>query len=266
MKKRIALVALSVVLVFSLAIGGTLMFFSAPSEKAINVVSIGNGVEIELWEYTPAGLDTNGFETDVFGGDTYAFVDNDTFTGINFNTLLDSGDYFTAGSELEKRPLVKNTGKLDVYVFAEFVVAVPVNQDITLTPSEVDEYAQAFIDGIGFDPTTSKWYALSLDDVVVDYDSVGNTLTIKGGFFYSVGDGTQTLGVLAVDEVTPDIITGYTIPWDVDKFTENSLQLDITAYALQADGNTIETVGGNHYEEWIAAFNAAFDGLDIGSL
>jgi predicted ribosomally synthesized peptide with SipW-like signal peptide len=87
-KKKLGLGILSLVLVLSLAIGGTFMLFTDKSETATNVVTVGDGMHIDLYE--------NGIKVE------------GAFTGLDIDAVV--------GVASEKAVTVEHTGGPDAYL------------------------------------------------------------------------------------------------------------------------------------------------------
>jgi predicted ribosomally synthesized peptide with SipW-like signal peptide len=221
MKSKLVLGILAAAVSLSLAIGGTLMLFTADSETATNVVTLGSA-SIELQEFDKA---SNGYKA----------IDKTEFTGIEFLNVV-------PGATLEKRPQVKNNGSVPVYVYVEGTLTVD-GDDVDLSSIEFDnagnivggtEVAQqvyAILDSVNATALTSSWKGTPIDDTQAE-DGI-----LTGIWYYS--DTVGELDILPVGGTTGDIFTKVVIPFeDVDNALAGyTISLALTAYAVQSDNN-----------------------------
>jgi predicted ribosomally synthesized peptide with SipW-like signal peptide len=241
MKKRIALVALSAVLVFSLTIGGTLMLFTAQSEKATNVVTVGN-IKVALLE---AGENT-GYKT----------VGENGFTGLSFPSTM-------PGDTLIKQPRVKNTGDNDLYAAVYGKVSFS-KEGTTLGWDEVTDLInetleKAEVETYGLTQAEKNYAFLNhliLKDGI-DKNWVGAPVdTDEGEFFgtwFYVNDNNG-LAPLAPGAETTDIFNKVTIPEDLSDLAQGvKIELTMFAYAVQSDNVN----PGNSVAEWEEFFGNA---------
>jgi predicted ribosomally synthesized peptide with SipW-like signal peptide len=204
MKKRIALVALSAVLVFSLTIGGTLMLFTAQSEKATNVVTVGD-LGIDLYE--------NGTKVDA------------AYTGLEF-------DNAAPGVDLDKRPTVKHTGGVDAYVRVKATLHVYAPDGTEIYDGVDHGYANLLTNAVMINGTQSAPYTnptlknaaaylaglynfnnITLGNNWVFEPDLPRSVKVLGtqynvptaaytGYFYYIDDASQALKTLSGDAET----------------------------------------------------------------
>jgi predicted ribosomally synthesized peptide with SipW-like signal peptide len=98
MKKKLILGIVAAALSLSLAVGGTLMLFTAQSEIAANVVTIGD-LRISLWESGKVGNEDISKQQ----------IGVDGFKGINYGDVL-------PGESLDKVPTEKHDGGVAAYL------------------------------------------------------------------------------------------------------------------------------------------------------
>jgi predicted ribosomally synthesized peptide with SipW-like signal peptide len=239
MKKRIALIALSAVLVFSLTIGGTLMLFTAQSEKATNVVTMGKA-SIELWEkFGKAELDSDGEITN---------FDTISYEKVGPNSVYDLSN-IKPGDTIIKAPKVKNTGSTGVYLYVE----VKVTAEGNWSTDDLKELALT-----EFTHSDEKdWWGINIIP-----QSDGKSFV--GGFFYwdrPVGDSDGPLGILAPNNETPNVFDTLELDLGLEPPNNAKLQMEVKAYALQADNNPITDADGNlvtTISVWKSTFKSAF--------
>ncbi|MDR3277450.1 MAG: M73 family metallopeptidase [Oscillospiraceae bacterium] len=242
MKKKLVLGIVAAALSLSLAVGGTLMLFTAQTETATNVVTLGN-VNIQL-EETKTPNDT----------DSWKVINATNNTGLTFNGL--------PGDTIEKHARVTSGEKsADAYIYvkAEFSVktstAATAKVNIqTWAGSDPNRLAiiQGFLDSIVLTTGTSdRWFGGS--------HTLGETAI--GNFYYTAVDG-NSLKVLESGASTSDIFKSITLPnWITTEFEGYVLTLDLTAYAVQADNNPYNNLSDDaksHINEngegWVTAF------------
>jgi predicted ribosomally synthesized peptide with SipW-like signal peptide len=226
MKKRIALVALSIVLVFSLAIGGTLMLFTAESKVATNVVTTGTA-DILLKEW------------DVIEGKYVDVTEDKTFTlkGDTYGTLVD-------GDNIVKRPQVENTGDADVYLYVEVSILAP-------NGWSSDKIAAAFADSNITFNYTDDWHGIT---------PVPTETGIKGGFFY-VTERAGYLRALESGKTSSDVFESLTGAIDLPAELEGQdISIAVKAYGLQANNND-SLAKADKLSEWQTAFKNSFADL-----
>jgi predicted ribosomally synthesized peptide with SipW-like signal peptide len=224
MKKRIALVGLSIVLVFSLAIGGTLMLFTAESNTATNVVTTGTA-SIMLQEY------------DATAGD-YVDVAADTVFNLDGKAI--------AGDPIVKRPKVENTGDTAVYLYVEVEFVMP--DGLTA----LEKAAVAANSEISF-AHTGEWFGV---EPTVTGDRV------VGGFFYTDPQGKK-LQKLDSGTESSDVFSSVTFKkLDLpSRFSVDGadIKIKVKAYGLQANGFEIAS---ELRKDWQDAFEAEFGTLN----
>jgi predicted ribosomally synthesized peptide with SipW-like signal peptide len=201
-KKKTGLLALAVALVAVLAVAGTLMLFTAKSETATNTVTLGTA-SIQILESA--------------GGD-YQVVGNG-FTGFDYGTYGDDS--------VTKKPAIKNTGDVSVYVFVKldlFAYTLP-DRSVPIDISVADR--NAILSGVNFD--TVKWFGI---------DAIDNGYGWTGGFFYQSGPDTNSaLFPLAPGGQTSDLFTTVELKNLSDDLQGAYLELKLTGYAVQSTGN-----------------------------
>jgi predicted ribosomally synthesized peptide with SipW-like signal peptide len=210
-RTKLVLGILAAVMTLALTIGGTLMLFTAQSETATNVVTLGNAaIQLE--------------ETGDPEGDDYEVVGVDDFTGIDF------GDEIVPGATLDKRPRVTNTGSVPVYVYVDGVLSVTKEGEEgvsyeTLT-GDVKTQIDSILATVGAGDLGNGWYATTTSP-----DDYGNLV----GTYY-LGDGTE-LTALASGASTSDIFRTVSIPTSVTNVLEGyTITLTLKAYAVQSGG------------------------------
>lgn len=160
MKKKLALSLAAVAMVGTLAVGGTLAWFT-DTETATNVVTTGN-------------VDIAWYENDIKITDKYP--------GIDIGT---SEAPITPGAEYEKRAFVMNEGKNDAYIRAQFAFKVdnktaPLPQGVSIKFTENTLWVDGedgwyyYVGKVDADGNTQNL----IDAVVLD-KSIGNSFTNK---------------------------------------------------------------------------------------
>lgn len=111
MRRKVALTAAAVAMVGTLAVGGTLAWFT-DTETATNVVTTGN-VDIAWYEDGPEDTDFKQI--------------NKEHTGVQFGKDVP----VTPGATLEKQAIVKNEGKNDAFIRAKIEIDASVADVVT---------------------------------------------------------------------------------------------------------------------------------------
>lgn len=279
-RKKTKLIILTAVLVIALAVSGTLMLFTAQSETAKNVVSLGN-VSVRLQE------SNNGQDYYTVGFDTDPQDSTQLFSGFNYGSIA-------PGATIEKYPRVHNAGNIPIYAFLKVELKLwDGNGQIAIT--ELDTSGQTPVAGpamqkyFGSDPrfldpngdvdlakvrnfwnnflTTSfqndpSWFGL--DPARVQYAADG---TVTSGFFYANTNNGTDSGLTKIRPLTvsDDLFTSITMPADMpNTFQKVGFSLEITAYAVQADNNPFGSVNPADTDaDKVTAMAKAFDGLTL---
>ncbi|MDR0862355.1 MAG: SipW-dependent-type signal peptide-containing protein [Oscillospiraceae bacterium] len=206
MKKKLVLGIIAAALALSLAIGGTLMLFTASTDTATNVVTLGN-VKIELQEW--GGYDEDG---DVLVTD-WTKIEDGEFEGIEWVA--------EPGGTINKHTQVENTGANAAYV----AVRVDVEYDIE---EKADIATLGYLLGLNNAGLTGGTFVPDGDYTAGEFsgwwvytaDTASNDLSVK-----------DTPAALAKDGVF-SLVNPLTIPssW----ISENAeLSIEFTAYAVQ---------------------------------
>jgi predicted ribosomally synthesized peptide with SipW-like signal peptide len=246
MKKKLILGILAAALSLTLAISGTLMLFTARSEVATNVVTLGN-LDIELQEK---------------GGtvDDYTPVDKVEFTGINFGTIQPN-------QEITKAPNVVHKGGVDAYLRVRAEVVVKLYNEETeeddivswnLLSDSQKLYLTEMIQSAGMKTNDmhlgTEWsYIHGADEgEPIGYDSY----TDENDFGKDVDK--KSLKVFQAGVTTGDIFDTFVVPnwtlndsdeeFDLDAFSQYKVGFILQAQAVQVDYNE----GGNvaDYSTW----------------
>jgi hypothetical protein len=254
MKNKLVLSIIAVAACMTLAISGTLMLFTAQSEIATNIVTVGRGVggingeEMKLQEKDEdeGGYDYQNLEEvyiDHFEHGTYGTTDG-KFKGLNF------GEVYPA-AVVTKKPRVArfDTDGVDAYLRVKAELTVrdadgdPVDWNIDLTPAQQKIILDIWRDGTDI---TSKWRLISTPDSALWY------------YYYvldnkSAPDSLETFSkaiLPAVINPTTDIFTTITVPnysksalYPADDYAaletlaKYQISLKLTAQAVQKDNN-----------------------------
>ena len=100
MKKRnILTIALALVLVAAIAVGGTLAYLTAQDDQVTNTFTFADGMEVKLWEPQPT----------VVADET---ITGNQETGWNYANVV-------VGQSLNKAPTLATTTSVDAYVFVK---------------------------------------------------------------------------------------------------------------------------------------------------
>ena len=241
MKKKLILGIVAVVLALTLAVAGTLMLFTATSEKVTNVVTIGNASIL-------LGEDGDGEDNDE-GGMTW--------------------DNTVPGDKLIKEPWVKNTGTIPVYVKVEgiFTITAP---DSILKNGYWAKLQDLYLELAGDPEAAQALFADYFKDIIVCYnddDWDGIPLVFGADFdklevyaygtwYYASGgvDGaySDTLTPLEADAKTDPIFEGIKIPEEMPNIFQGfTFKLDLKAFAVQSDN---VDPGDNDPDSWDAIF------------
>jgi predicted ribosomally synthesized peptide with SipW-like signal peptide len=241
-KTKLVLGILAATLTLALAIGGTLMLFTASTEAATNVVTLGNlnDNNIKLQEY----VDEDGSEANP-RAPGYANVGEDyngtneqatTIPGTgeqedqNLFTGLDFGDTVVPNTTLEKRPRVYNDSNIPVYVMVtgELIVqnaAGDVVEWDDLTVAEKTEL-QLILKSVGSGDLGANWRGTA---------TASNTDGNLEGIYY-LANANGILVALAAKTATEDIFQTVKIPEEVTSLISGyKISLKLTAYAVQSD-------------------------------
>jgi predicted ribosomally synthesized peptide with SipW-like signal peptide len=278
MKKRIALVALSAVLVFSLVIGGTLMLFTAQSETATNVVTLGD-IKVALQEHDGSGdYQTIGAAVETDNQLPNGWYDNGVFKGLQFKNAI-PGNSYTKNVRVTNtgdnpfyaavygRITFKNTegNKLDWEVITQLIDETLENAEIGFSSTDVTvDYNEDGVLGDPEDFQTEKNY-LFLGLILNDNKSVsdewfGAPIMAKDGEFfgswYYVGNDPNTLEIVpAKTGATPSVFDGdIYIPEALGNFAQGiTISLDMYAAAVQSDNIESSEITGGPYQ-WMTVF------------
>jgi predicted ribosomally synthesized peptide with SipW-like signal peptide len=237
LKTKLVLGILAAAVSLSLAMGGTLMLFTAQSEEATNVVTLGNAA-ISLQESDDPLFDEEGDAI------------TPTYTAANNGNLLEF-DNVQPGDTLYKRPQVTNTGSVPVFVYVEGILTVldADNGEVDLSGvtiseegdisggSEVAQQVYSILNSVNAEALSSDWKGTPIDT------TVASTGILTGAWYYA--DDVDVLKVLGtIDEavdgsgVTSDIFTTIEVPTSVDNaLAKYSISLKLKAYAVQSDNN-----------------------------
>ena len=113
MKKRnILTIALALVLVAAIAVGGTLAYLTAQDDQVTNTFTFADGMEVKLWEPQPT----------VVADET---ITGNQETGWNYANVV-------VGQSLNKAPTLATTTSVDAYVFVK-VSGFSANMTTTIT-------------------------------------------------------------------------------------------------------------------------------------
>ncbi|MDR0861650.1 MAG: M73 family metallopeptidase [Oscillospiraceae bacterium] len=246
MKKKLVLGIIAAVLALSLAIGGTLMVFTAQTHVAQNVVTLGNAwIELREVYYTLDGDLTD----DLIEEDGWGLIFEDV----------------QPGDSLIKEPYIKNVGSIPVYVAAKLVVS---NNNVDGPTVEEwvgsDANSQEKIDAIAgivnvpYGPTPAVgqdyWFISSKSET--GFDSDGNFVTVL--YFASYGENPNKNGendwylkpVAADGGETSYLFDTISIPLGLDNsWFDVSIAVDITGYAIQS-ANVTNGDAGSNYWNW----------------
>ena len=142
-KKKTAALIFALALIVVLGVAGTLMLFTNHSEQATNVVTLGDA-KIVMMEKGGEGDAKNAYVT--IGEILEAGTQNErTFTGIEL-TKDDQGNVPVAGSTIVKKPLVKNTGTIPVYLFTQMDLTAWNGQNQKINLKDSTDAAKYFED------------------------------------------------------------------------------------------------------------------------
>jgi hypothetical protein len=266
MKKKLILGLVASTLALTLAVGGTLMLFTAQSETATNVVTLGN-VAIKMQERkNDSGADSDW--TDI----------TKTNTGLTY-------DAASPGDVLGKQPRVVNTGDIPVYVkvAAEIVFKGDDGTELdwdakTAIINSAVEYADlgelpavpSYQPGYNELSDTDKaqiqknYAFLGLVLPTVDENWFGAPVTVDAeghfvGTWYYAKRTEGTLGLIDLTNIagetqanaTSPIFKSFTIPLGVaNNAQEVEISLNLIAYAVQSKNTT----PGTSIETWEELF------------
>jgi predicted ribosomally synthesized peptide with SipW-like signal peptide len=264
LKTKLVLGILAAALSLSLAIGGTLMLFTAESEVATNVVTLGNA-KIALQEATSSDqnyYDSEGKAWDVLeGGKTelegYKTVgvtygegaDAQKFDGIDF------GKNVVPGAAFAKAPRVVNTGSVPVYVKVEGVFTITAPGGYTeddwkaVTEESVLGLFYSRFDKVVLGYDDENWDGIT---VTVEKDTTDKKAYITGTWYYTedkTGSVYGTLKSLEAGKATEPIFTGIQLPIGTpNEFADFGFSFDLTAYAVQSENNAPVGIGAEAHE------------------
>jgi predicted ribosomally synthesized peptide with SipW-like signal peptide len=229
---RLILAILAAAFSLTLIAAGTLMLFTAQSEDATNVVTLGDA-SIELQEKTAgAGIpaDYEDFPRTEDGYTTVGGFDHEgehyDFGGIDF------GSGILPGGKVYKVPRVVNTGDVDVYVYVEgrFTAEDPTTGDLVDFSGDSPAVGQLknIISSLTPGGLGLGWYGDT-----IEYTTNGAV----GTFYYANSEGTPTpLVGTGGANATVAIFDGITIPKDIgNTLSKYKISLKLTAYAVQAE-------------------------------
>ncbi|MDR0862356.1 MAG: hypothetical protein LBN30_06255 [Oscillospiraceae bacterium] len=225
MKKKTLLLIIAAVLVVSIAIGGTLMLFTAYTHTATNVVKLSSGIDIITQELGGHLNPVDG--TAITSGTEYqgTYKDIDTSWGGLELTALQPKEV------IAKQPRVRNAENSEnAYIkvtvdFADFAD----NFDLVAADFLITDYLKTFTGTSSQNITNWTWFQ----------DTTTKTLYTA---YYTTGG---TLTALAPNTATAELFTNVKVP-DIDlegydSDNEISGEIEIIAYAVQADWNTPDT-------------------------
>jgi hypothetical protein len=277
MKKKLILGLVASTLALTLAVGGTLMLFTAQSETATNVVTLGNAaIELREVNYNADDYDPENKE--------WTKVDpNGEFPG---NTFTDS----YPGQKLTKEPLVVNTGTVPVFVkvdgkivftgkdgtelgwsavtdiinetlayelSAEDLSALNVEDDEEATQANKNYAFLVLVLGDDINDDAWRGVPITAADVANAQGSEEHT-EFYGTWYYAKqeeGASAKTLTSLTANSSTTTIFDAITVPLGLgDKAQEVTVNLELTAYAVQSYADFED----NGVESWEELFNGFF--------
>ncbi|MDR0519193.1 MAG: hypothetical protein LBG82_03980 [Clostridiales Family XIII bacterium] len=241
-KKKTMLLVFAIAMVAVLAVVGTLMLFTAQSDKATNTVTIG-AAEISLLE---AGGDKESLEIGTaypnkpYEDVGYSYDNNDKFIGIDYGKRA-------PGESVTKKPSVKNTGDVPVYVYVDVNITAtkdgtPVDFDnLFSTPAGQQELYNIFSEFYTNLGQGANWKGYTSPDTTTN--PIGPVFSkdgVHGGFFYcgtnSTGE-TSNLRALDPGDTTTDVFTTIKLPNLPNDLAGVEFSVDIIAYAVQSTGN-----------------------------
>lgn len=243
MKNKLFLAITSIALATALVIGGTLMLFTAQTNIAQNVVTMGNNISAVLREH-----DKNG-DTDL--------------VEINYTDVEPT-------QTLIKQPFVKNTGDKNIYVKMEGTLSFTIS---TLLKNTYGTKLRNWLDPNGTDEgkgfvindTNAKYWTLNKEVFAQNNDMIectdnGNgtfTYTVKYTWYYTeTSNDISKLASLSYENgvnKTPYVFTKlYVMDMGSDLAEGFVFNLDLVAYVVQADN--VQAAEG------LPAFVTFFDG------
>ncbi|MDR1537806.1 MAG: SipW-dependent-type signal peptide-containing protein [Clostridiales bacterium] len=254
MKKKIIVSAIAVILVASLAIGGTIMYFTAETPTAKNTVTFGD-LKIKLQEKGGKLKEAADGAVEI-GEKKYEYVDDDDYIedwadidddieGITFTNVVPNG-------KLIKEPRVVHDGGVDAYlrVKAELkVYSIGENGGKTL----VEDLSVPNVPGS--DPSTSLntlvsrlIAGLTMNQAAWEFVDPAPANDLVGFYYYVVGDwdtATPTplklLTSASSGNTTPEIFSVVNIPnytnAEATFLAGYEIVLELTAQAVQAEFN-----------------------------
>ncbi|MDR3277451.1 MAG: hypothetical protein LBT12_01650 [Oscillospiraceae bacterium] len=207
MNKKILLGVTATVLVLALAIGGTLMLFSAQTATATNVVTLGKGIA--------AGLYERGGTTEPEDNDEFKLI-TDSNTGINFQTV-------TPNAIIYKEPRIQRSdvGGSDAYVrvIATVNIWAPSDDDTAASYEVIDELGYVPASKLTNDQNALVNKILQSADRDENWEFVNTSpVSNTGTYYYVTGGENGTLKVLSAPNnastpsVTDTIFTEIQIP------------------------------------------------------
>jgi predicted ribosomally synthesized peptide with SipW-like signal peptide len=252
MRTKLVLGILAAAVSLSLAIGGTLMLFTADSETATNTVTLGEA-KIALQEATAV--------KDSYTDSDYGTVGVDIKDEINFKPNAVPGDTFALV------PRVQNTGSIPVYV--------KVKGNLTVTPPKENlSELSAMLKGYSYEEYAAV-FGEYFDKVVLGYGD-GNwsdapiavtpnndgTVTVSCTWYYAEGGAVGSYGALKELDAAKDgdisatepIFKSIVLPKEMpNAFRNFGFSFDLVAYAVQSENNpqtgndlaALEAVFGN---------------------
>ena len=238
-KSKMVLSVVAIILVSTLVVSGTVMFVTAKTETATNVVALSPGIEAQLEE--------KGNDEQMKGktkDDGYVVIVSDgDGDGINFSNVVPN-------QKLVKVPRVVRTDMSSMNTY----VAVKVQFNSTVSSaSEPDDFLklqEAIMVGIVYD-TNPNWKYV--------YDNDNNV----GWFFYTEDDNNHLLKTISGSDPTSDIFSTIQLPVlsganaeEYASLSDGDFELDLTAYLVQADNNTLypPSISQGQLSDYLSAF------------
>lgn len=217
MKKKVVLSVAAAALIGTLAVGGTLAWFT-DTETATNVVTTGN-VNVSWFEKGEKDDDFKEIKP----------VEDENGNTVPGGIKVDED--VVPGKSMEKKAYVENMGKNDAYIRAKIIVTISQNGDDMRIPEDATQVGEHEYD----------WYGLGYVDIEgMDKNS---WLYEDDGYFYFIGtlDEKKGKGV-----VSPGKATGYimdSVKLNIERFNNDfankGINITLEAEAIQAD-NIVE--------------------------
>ena len=219
MKKKLALTAAAVALVGTLAVGGTLAWFT-DTETATNVITTGY-VDVKITEPDPmATVEKDGYSTSY-----------NATTGIQYSNV-------TPGTKLKKAPTVTYIGPTNAYVRYKVMVDVTAVSGKDLTEDEISTIKNGM-----------KFYK--------DGTDVTESVNVGSYVYAGAVDGNMTVIYKTNDTVAGPIFDHVEIPNVGNMFSEvANITVNVVADAIQAANMDTNGDGTVTVAEVEAAFGA----------